>query len=801
MRQASSRMNPPKPDAPALAAAPPPPGWPRRAWTITAIYAAFATLWIYFSDRALGVLLPRADLLVRWSVVKGLAFVALTSFLLFLLMRRAFAAADASYRTLQVKEAALRESEARLATIIGSALDAIITTDDAERVVMFNAAAEKMFDCPAAAALGRPLDTFVSGLVSPSAPNPSPAADVETLSGRRLGGGTFPIEASVSRHEVNGRAFVTVIVRDVSRRQQQQAEIERLNRLNAALSHINQSIVRSTDRADLFARVTRVLVDHGGFTMAWIGWNDPLSHRLMPEATAGDINNYVRALRISTDDRPEGRGPAGTAFRSGRAQICNNIFTDPALQPWREEAMRRGFHASAAFPIRLQGQVAGILSVYAAAIGFFQDKEIALLEEAATDISVALDSLIREDERRRAQAIAQSEKLFSDTIIESMPGVLYLYTEQGQFLRWNRNFINVSGYSPQELPQMRPLDFIAPVDRDRVQERIAEVFTLGEGEVEAGFLSRDGRVTPYFFTGRRIVFDSAVCLVGMGIDVTARKRAEQLLREANESLEHKVADRTGELQAALVRAESADRLKSAFLATMSHELRTPLNSIIGFTGILLQGLAGPLNPEQAKQLGMVRGSARHLLELINDVLDISKIEAGQLEIRPEPFDLRTLIERLAATVRPMADKKGLELQLTLPPDLPPLVSDRRRVEQILLNLLNNALKFTERGRVHLTVRIVDDFVAAPGAGPQRAVRIEVADTGIGIRPDDLATLFQPFRLLDSWLSRQHEGTGLGLAICRRLATLLHGNISASSEWTRGSVFTLVLPCPSSHPTA
>jgi signal transduction histidine kinase len=265
------------------------------------------------------------------------------------------------------------------------------------------------------------------------------------------------------------------------------------------------------------------------------------------------------------------------------------------------------------------------------------------------------------------------------------------------------------------------------------------------------------------------------------------------LHETNKSLEQRVAARTEELHAAMVRAEAADRLKSAFLATMSHELRTPLNSIIGFTGILLQGLAGPLSPEQHKQLSMVRGSARHLLELINDVLDISKIEAGQLEVRPTPFSLTEAIEHVAATVKPMAEKKGLTLRTTITPGLEAIVADRRRFEQILLNLLNNAIKFTERGEVNLVASSIADYRRSPESEPVAAVRLAIADTGIGIKDSDLPKLFQPFRQIDTGLTRTHEGTGLGLAICRRLAALMGGEIAASSVWLRGSVFTVTLP--------
>jgi signal transduction histidine kinase len=286
-------------------------------------------------------------------------------------------------------------------------------------------------------------------------------------------------------------------------------------------------------------------------------------------------------------------------------------------------------------------------------------------------------------------------------------------------------------------------------------------------------------------------------------DITERRRAEEAIRELNATLELRVAERTAELAVARDHAQAADRLKSAFLATMSHELRTPLNSIIGFTGILVQGLAGPLNPEQRKQLEMVRGSARHLLALINDVLDISKIEAGQLEVAHDPFPLRPSVEKVVGIVGPMAAEKGLALRVELAPDVGTLVGDRRRVEQVLLNLLNNAVKFTEQGAVTLTAEVLLPGWRPPhpaSAGP--CVRLTVRDTGVGIKPEHLSLLFRPFRQIDTGLTRQHEGTGLGLAICRRLADLMGGTVWAESEWGRGSVFTFILPlrpAPTANP--
>ena len=226
----------------------------------------------------------------------------------------------------------------------------------------------------------------------------------------------------------------------------------------------------------------------------------------------------------------------------------------------------------------------------------------------------------------------------------------------------------------------------------------------------------------------------------------------------------------------------ASRLKSQFLANMSHELRTPLNSIIGFSKVLLNRLDGELTERQDAYVRSVHNSSRHLLELINSILDFSRIEAGKFQMRSEKIDLVDIVEECIETSMPLVRDKRVKLEKDVPVELPPLQGDRTRVKQVLLNLISNAIKFTHSGRVLVQVRSEAD-----------ALHVSVADTGIGISPGDLQRLFEPFQRLDNPLAQQADGTGLGLAISKKFIELHHGKIWAESRESHGSTFHFTLP--------
>ncbi len=266
-----------------------------------------------------------------------------------------------------------------------------------------------------------------------------------------------------------------------------------------------------------------------------------------------------------------------------------------------------------------------------------------------------------------------------------------------------------------------------------------------------------------------------------------RKRME----EVNLNLERRVAERTAELtmantelRASAAQIEEANRLKSEFLANVSHELRTPLNAVLGYTDLLLDGIYGPLDDAKAGSLRKVRRNSEALLHLINDILDLSRVEAGRMSVTIETFDPGDVVTHCIASVRPLFDRKNLPLRAEIGGNVPRLEGDRGKVQQVLFNLLSNALKFTERGHVVVRVFPQED---------RQWVHFEVTDTGDGIPDDKLHFVFDQFRQLDGSTTRRAGGTGLGLALCKKLVLLMCGTIDVRSELGRGSTFTFRLP--------
>ncbi len=332
-----------------------------------------------------------------------------------------------------------------------------------------------------------------------------------------------------------------------------------------------------------------------------------------------------------------------------------------------------------------------------------------------------------------------------------------------------------------------------PYAEDYLLNRIGHMLMnqkLRQGtNMEVGIALVLGEQKHFINAERQQILDLLISTYEQAVQVNSELQArERQVIELNMRLAHHAGElETINREIALKNLELAEasRMKSAFIANMSHELRTPLNAIIGFTGALLMKLPGPLTGEQDKQLNTIRGSARHLLSLINDILDVARIEAGKVTLLVEPVRCQELVAEVIDTLRPLAAQKGLALEVELAAQPISVDTDRRALTQILINLANNAIKFTERGTVRLSLGQREEE-------GQLVTEFAVTDSGAGIREEDQAKLFQAFSQLDSTSTRHVEGAGLGLYLCQNLANLIGGTLFFRSDFGHGSTFTLAL---------
>ena len=448
-------------------------------------------------------------------------------------------------------------------------------------------------------------------------------------------------------------------------------------------------------------------------------------------------------------------------------------------------------------PIVRQAALIGVLYLENTLVTHaFTPERVTVLELLASQAAISLENatLYRDlqqenSERKQAEAAVRASQALLQSIIDNSTAVIYVKDLAGRYLLVNRRF--------EQLFHVNRNAIIDQTDYDIFPKEQADAFRRFDQQViDAGTVLSAEEVAPHddglhtYISIKSPLYDETgkpYAMCGISTDITERKRAEEELRRHRDHLEELVAERTNELMTAKERADVASQAKSTFLASMSHELRTPLNAVLGYAQILKRDKG--LSERQTTGINTIQQSGEHLLTLINDVLDLAKIETGKFELYSSTFNLPIFLRTVGDIIRVKAEEKSLLFALEMQADLPLVVqADEKCLRQVLLNLLSNAVKFTDRGQISLRVR------CAPCCGMQARLRFEIQDTGIGIDLEQQAMLFRPFTQVGD-VQRRFGGTGLGLVISRQLVRLMGSDIQVDSHPGKGSSFWFEIVVP------
>ncbi len=553
--------------------------------------------------------------------------------------------------------------------------------------------------------------------------------------------------------------YLVAVIEDITPRKEAEFRLKRVNRLHAVLSRVSEVITRASDRRQLLDLTCRIAVEQGGLAMAFVAELDGTSGLVRGTSAFGRTGDHLSRLTIRTDG-PLSQGTIGTVLRTGAPDVCNDFQRDPRMEPWRESAMRHGFHAVAAFPLRRDGAVIGALALFADEAGYFERDEVELMTAVAGGLSFAIDALDRS--RRQDEAEAQVKQQAS--LLDHARDAILVRSLDGRLSYWNQGAERLYGWSAAEALGRTDAELLHP-DRTELGAALQQLVARGEWTGELNQRSRDGR--PLTVDARwTLVRDSAgrpASVLCLHADITERKRFEELARRSQ-------------------RMESIGTLAGG----IAHELNNLLSPILMGAGLLRQIGAGE---ENRTVIDNIERNARRGAELLRQVLAFARgVEGERVFLRPA--HLMRELEHIVVRIFP----RNIVFEPRVPEQLWPVVGDPTQLHQVLLNLCVNARDaMPHGGRLGVTAanRRIDEQYAtlARNVAPGRYVCFEVSDTGRGIPRDELDRIFDPFFTT----KEQGQGTGLGLSTVMGIVRGHGGFVDVTSTVGKGTTFRVHLP--------
>jgi diguanylate cyclase (GGDEF)-like protein/PAS domain S-box-containing protein len=459
--------------------------------------------------------------------------------------------------------------------------------------------------------------------------------------------------------------------------------------------------------------------------------------------------------------------------------------------------IRDGIKSVLAYPLMIDDNVVGVLYLDDFKPRRFSERQKNLIRLFGLQAAQAIDKSKILDELYRVVADLDEKTAYLKGVLNDSQDMIATTDMEGKIVEFSRGGERILGYSKDELTGMSASGlYVDANERDHILHTLRRKGIVCNHETRLH--RKDGSVVDISLTISRLrdKTGKVIGTVGVSKDITEEKRLRNELKALNASLEEKVVERTRELERINLDLARANQIKARFISNMSHELRTPLNSILGFSEILLEKTYGDLNEKQFRHLSNISSSGKHLLQLVNNILDLAKIEAGKLELFYESFDLREAVDEVVMIMGFLASRKSVVVNVEIDPDVGTFYADKVKLKQILYNLVSNAIKFTPEGG-HIGIRaeflVNADRRLSRALNDQHFMKVTVWDKGIGIRENDIDRIFDEFEQADPSMSKTFQGTGLGLSLTKRLVDLHGGRISVHSKYGEGSDFIFYLP--------